>query len=100
VWRSASARRPRSATCDSDIGIETVYQDLALCDNLDLIANLYLGRERRRDRSMLLDQEGMQANAAALIADLAPVVVPGPHDGLLTHPDEIAKAILESGLSQ
>jgi len=26
-------------------GIETVYQDLALCDNLDVVANLYLGRE-------------------------------------------------------
>jgi D-xylose transport system ATP-binding protein len=27
-------------------GIETVYQDLALCDNLDVVANLFLGRER------------------------------------------------------
>jgi len=27
------------------LGIETVYQDLALCDNLDVIANLFLGRE-------------------------------------------------------
>ncbi len=29
------------------LGIETVYQDLALCDNLDAVANLYLGRELR-----------------------------------------------------
>ncbi|MEZ5669759.1 MAG: ATP-binding cassette domain-containing protein [Alphaproteobacteria bacterium] len=29
-------------------GIETVYQDLALCDNLDVTANLFLGRELRR----------------------------------------------------
>lgn len=29
----------------SRLGIETVYQDLALCDNLDVVANLYLGRE-------------------------------------------------------
>ncbi|MDX2273756.1 MAG: ATP-binding cassette domain-containing protein [Cyanobacteriota bacterium] len=29
-------------------GIETVYQDLALCDNLDVVANLYLGREAKR----------------------------------------------------
>lgn len=29
-------------------GIETVYQDLALCDNLDVIANLFLGREESR----------------------------------------------------
>jgi D-xylose transport system ATP-binding protein len=28
-------------------GIETVYQDLALCDNLDVVANLFLGREER-----------------------------------------------------
>ncbi|MEI6624635.1 MAG: ATP-binding cassette domain-containing protein, partial [Actinomycetes bacterium] len=27
------------------LGIATVYQDLALCDNLDVVANLYLGRE-------------------------------------------------------
>src|SRR5947209_17271882 len=27
------------------LGIETVYQDLALCDNLDVISNLFLGRE-------------------------------------------------------
>lgn len=34
---------PRQATA---LGIETVYQDLALCDNLDVVANLYLGREQ------------------------------------------------------
>ncbi len=31
-----------------DFGIQTVYQDLALCDNLDVVANLYLGREEKR----------------------------------------------------
>ena len=36
---------PRDA---SALGIQTVYQDLALCDNLDVVANLYLGREQRR----------------------------------------------------
>ncbi len=30
------------------LGIETVYQDLALCDNLDVVGNLYLGREQTR----------------------------------------------------
>jgi D-xylose transport system ATP-binding protein len=34
---------PQDAT---KAGIETVYQDLALCDNLDVVANLFLGRER------------------------------------------------------
>jgi len=35
-------RTPSDAT---HAGIETVYQDLALCDNLDVVANLFLGRE-------------------------------------------------------
>ncbi|MEV4366310.1 ATP-binding cassette domain-containing protein [Nonomuraea sp. NPDC049637] len=30
------------------LGISTVYQDLALCENLDVVANLFLGAERRR----------------------------------------------------
>ena len=34
---------PQAAT---NLGIETVYQDLALCDNLDVVANLFLGREK------------------------------------------------------
>ncbi len=35
---------PKTAT---RLGIETVYQDLALCDNLDVVSNLFLGREVR-----------------------------------------------------
>ena len=35
-------RRPQDA---AELGITTVYQDLALCDNLDVVANLFLGRE-------------------------------------------------------
>lgn len=38
--------KPQDAT---QLGIETVYQDLALCDNLDVVANLFLGREERTD---------------------------------------------------
>jgi len=30
------------------LGIETVYQDLALCDNLDVVQNMFLGREQVR----------------------------------------------------
>jgi D-xylose transport system ATP-binding protein len=40
--REVSVHNPHDA---SDLGIQTVYQDLALCDNLDVVANLYLGRE-------------------------------------------------------
>jgi D-xylose transport system ATP-binding protein len=43
--REVSVSNPREATA---LGIETVYQDLALCDNLDVVANLYLGREQMR----------------------------------------------------
>src|ERR671939_478128 len=32
-----------------DLGIATVYQDLALCDNLDVVENLFLGREEKAD---------------------------------------------------
>src|SRR6187551_313703 len=34
---------PQDAT---ELGIATVYQDLALCDNLDVVSNLFLGREQ------------------------------------------------------
>ena len=40
--------KPVSITTPSDatrLGIATVYQDLALCDNLDVVANLFLGQE-------------------------------------------------------
>ena len=42
--RPVTIRGPRDAAA---LGIETVYQDLALCDNLDIVANMFLGRERR-----------------------------------------------------
>jgi len=41
--RSTRIGSPEAA---SALGIATVYQDLALCDNLDVVANLFLGRER------------------------------------------------------
>jgi D-xylose transport system ATP-binding protein len=40
--RPVSIGGPASAT---ELGIATVYQDLALCDNLDVVANLFLGQE-------------------------------------------------------
>jgi D-xylose transport system ATP-binding protein len=40
--REVKITHPTDAT---DLGIATVYQDLALCDNLDVVENLYLGRE-------------------------------------------------------
>jgi D-xylose transport system ATP-binding protein len=43
--QKVSITSPQDAT---RLGIETVYQDLALCDNLDVVANLWLGREAYR----------------------------------------------------
>src|SRR5947209_2702435 len=43
--RPVSVHGPKDSAA---LGIETVYQDLALCDNLDVVANLFLGREQTR----------------------------------------------------
>jgi len=56
---------PRDA---SKLGIETVYQDLALADNLDIVQNMFLGRERTRRR--LLDEDEMERLAAGVLSDL------------------------------
>jgi ABC-type sugar transport system ATPase subunit len=52
----------------SRLGIETVYQDLALCDNLDIVQNMFLGRERTRYR--LLDEDSMEREASKTLATL------------------------------
>jgi D-xylose transport system ATP-binding protein len=65
--------KPVSIASPSDaaaLGIETVYQDLALCDNLSVVANLYLGRELRR-RNRLLARARMQARAREVVRELA-----------------------------
>ncbi|MGV9314326.1 ATP-binding cassette domain-containing protein [Streptomyces sp. NPDC003691] len=51
------------------LGIATVYQDLALCDNLDVVANLFLGRELRRGG--VLDEIEMERRSQGLLTDLA-----------------------------
>ncbi|MEQ8968631.1 MAG: ATP-binding cassette domain-containing protein [Azospirillaceae bacterium] len=48
------------------LGIETIYQDLALAENLDAVANVFLGRERF-SRFGLLDEEGMEHETRALM---------------------------------
>src|SRR5258706_13639998 len=51
------------------LGIETVYQDLALCDNLDVVANLFLGRE---EVSFLrsLDEVDMEKKGLSVLQSL------------------------------
>jgi D-xylose transport system ATP-binding protein len=51
------------------LGIATVYQDLALCDNLDVVENLYLGRERTSTR--LLDEVAMERHTRELLDSLS-----------------------------
>jgi len=51
-------------------GIEMVYQDLALCDHLDVTANLFLGREKYHPVTRRLDTERMHAEAAEELAKL------------------------------
>ena len=51
------------------LGIEVVYQDLALCDNLDVVQNMYLGRES--NRWQVLDEESMEVRTAATLKSLA-----------------------------
>ncbi|TDC72252.1 ATP-binding cassette domain-containing protein [Streptomyces hainanensis] len=67
-WKGDQVRiaRPHDA---QELGIATVYQDLALCDNLDVVANLFLGREIRR-RSVL-DQVAMERRARELLDTLS-----------------------------
>ncbi|HEX3425709.1 MAG TPA: ATP-binding cassette domain-containing protein [Acidimicrobiales bacterium] len=55
------------------LGITTIYQDLALCDNLDIVQNMFLGHERRRHA--FLDEESMEEAARKTLADLSVVTV-------------------------
>jgi D-xylose transport system ATP-binding protein len=57
------------------LGIATVYQDLALCDNLDVVENLFLGREETGDGPAAvlhqLDEVGMEKQTGELLENLA-----------------------------
>ena len=59
-------RTPSDAT---ELGVATVYQDLALCDNLDIVANMFLGVEVRRRG--LLDETPMELRAKDTLASLS-----------------------------
>jgi ABC-type sugar transport system ATPase subunit len=62
--RLVHIRSPKDA---GHLGIETVYQDLALADNLDIVQNMFLGRERG---GFLLDEDNMERAAAETMASL------------------------------
>jgi D-xylose transport system ATP-binding protein len=51
------------------LGIEVVYQDLALCDNLDVVQNMYLGREAQRFQ--ILNEATMEQHTYTTLKSLA-----------------------------
>ncbi len=69
--RPAMIHGPNDAT---HLGISTVYQDLALCDNLDVVANLYLGREaaaRKLGPLSVIDEVSMEKRAIDVLRGLS-----------------------------
>lgn len=64
--RPVQINKPNDA---QSLGIATVYQDLALCDNIDVVGNLYLGREIRRFG--ILDEVEMERRSRELLSTLS-----------------------------
>ncbi|MFF7642479.1 ATP-binding cassette domain-containing protein [Streptomyces canus] len=64
--KPVSINRPHDA---QGLGVATVYQDLALCDNLDVVGNLYLGRELLRRG--VIDEVTMEKNSRELLNTLS-----------------------------
>jgi ABC-type sugar transport system, ATPase component len=67
VFRDEQVTIPDPAT-SRDLGIATVFQDLALCDNLDVVSNLFLGRELSHG---FLDEEMMEKRSWELLRQLS-----------------------------
>jgi len=78
IWfdgQPVSIHGPGGAT---RLGIATVYQDLALCDNLDVVENMFLGHERRTGTGVVtraLDETSMERRSNELLENLA-VTIP------------------------
>jgi D-xylose transport system ATP-binding protein len=72
LWEGRPVRlhSPKDAT---DLGIATVYQDLALADNLDIVQNMFLGREPLKHWT--LDEVAMETQAKRTLADLSVVTI-------------------------
>ncbi len=72
IWdgQAVAIKTPKEA---DQLGIATVYQDLALCDNLDIVQNMFLGHEELSHR--LLDETSMELTAKQTLADLSVTTV-------------------------
>ena len=94
---------PQDAT---NLGIATVYQDLALCDNLDVVANLYLGREvfakGAARAAYYIDETNMEKDALGLLDSLAVTTIKDvrSHVGSLSGGQRQAVAIARSLLGE
>ncbi len=64
--KKVDIQNPKDA---ADLGIQTVYQDLALCDNLDVVANLFLGREQTT--RLPLDEVNMEKRSLEVLKSLS-----------------------------
>src|SRR6476660_3236113 len=64
--KAVQINRPHDA---QNLGIATVYQDLALCDNIDVVGNLYLGRELKKRG--VLDEVEMERRSRELLSTLS-----------------------------
>ncbi len=69
IYVSGEEVRINSPSQAQKLGIATVYQDLALCDNLDVVANLFLGSEI--DRGSVLDEVTMEQESWKLLRELS-----------------------------
>jgi D-xylose transport system ATP-binding protein len=65
------------------LGIEVVYQDLALCDNLDVVQNMYLGREEH-DRLQRLKEPMMEQKTAETLKSLAVTTIRSTRQAVAT----------------
>ena len=65
--RPVSVHSPKDAAA---LGIEVVYQDLALCENLDIVENMFLGREQTR-HGLVLDETTMETRAREALTSLS-----------------------------
>src|SRR6059058_3296697 len=70
--QEVSIHGPKDA---AKLGIEVVYQDLALCDNLDVVQNMYLGREVH-DWLQRLQEPPMEARTAETLKSLRVTTIP------------------------
>jgi ABC-type sugar transport system ATPase subunit len=73
VFWDGSEVHIRSPRDSAALGIATMYQDLALADNLDIVQNMFLGREPRRFG--MLDEVSMELAARRTLADLSVTTV-------------------------